>query len=128
MMGQLVTQAVVTAVGKKTTSGIMAGLAIFGIVENDIPLFVAVFIGLVGGTLAAWAREKQGGRKFPQNWLMMQAASYILIFVLVLALHDYPGLSTRWAAATAGMLSFASREGLQALHRRTVREIESREI
>lgn len=117
-----------TAVSKKATSGAMAALAILGVVENDIPLFVAVFIGLLGGTAAAWARERQNGRKFPRHWLLMQMAAYVLIFVFVLALHEYPGLTTRWSAAIAGLLSFASREGLQAAHRRTVREIESREI
>lgn len=117
-----------TAASKKATSGIMAALAVFGVVENDIPLFVAVFIGLLGGTAAAWARERQTEREFPKHWLLMQVAAYILIFVFVTALHEYPGLTTRWSAAIAGLLSFAGREGLQAAHRRTVREIESRDI
>lgn len=117
-----------TAAGKKATSGLMAVLATLGVVENDIPLFLAIFIGLLGGTAAAWARERQSGTTFPKHWLLMQMAAYVLIFVFVLALHEYPGLTTRWSAAIAGLLSFASREGLQAAHRRTVREIESREI
>lgn len=106
----------------------MAALAVFGVVENDIPLFVAVSIGLLGGTAAAWAREKQSGKIFPRYWLLSQIAAYVMIFMCVVALHEYPGLSTRWSAAIAGLLSFASREGLQAMHRRTVREIESRDI
>lgn len=117
-----------TALSKKVTSGVMASLAVFGVVDSDIPLFVAVFIGLLGGTAAAWARERQSGTTFPKHWLLMQMAAYILIFVFVLALHEYPGLTTRWSAAIAGLLSFASREGLQAAHRRTVREIESRDL
>lgn len=128
MVAKLLFFASGTAASKKATSGIMAVLAILGIVENDIPLFLAVFIGLVGGTAAAWARERQSRKTFPKHWLLMQMAAYILIFVFVLALHEYPGLTTRWSAAIAGLLSFAGREGLQAAHRRTVREIESREI
>ena len=117
-----------TAAGKKATSGVMASLAVFGVVDSDIPLFVAVSIGLLGGTAAAWAREKQNGKVFPKHWLMAQIAAYVMIFMLVLALHEYPGLTTRWSAAIAGLLSFASREGLQAIHRKSIQKIEDIEI
>lgn len=118
----------VTATAKKGSAGIMGALAALGVTPADGSLFMAIFIGLVGGTLAAWARERQGGHEAGWRWAAMQAAAWLMIFVLVTALHDYPGLTVRWAAAMAALCSFASREGLNAMQRRVIREIEERPL
>ena len=48
------------AVAKKGVTGIMSVFAAIGITSESIPLFLAVIIGLFGGTAAAWARERKG--------------------------------------------------------------------
>jgi len=116
------------AVAKKGVTGIMSVFAAIGITSESIPLFLAVIIGLFGGTAAAWARERQNSRDLPKHWLAMQIAAYAMIFLIVIAINEYPGLSVRWSAALAALLSFASREGLTALHKRTVKEISERDI
>ena len=114
------------ASAKKGTLGFMGALASLGITPDDVSLGVAIAIGLVGGTAAAWTRERQNGKHIPKNWLLLQAAAYIMIFVLVLALNEWPGLTVRWSSAVAALLSFASREGLTAMHKRTLKEIAER--
>lgn len=115
-------------VAKEGVAGLLGALGALGVTPDDIPLFMAILIGLVGGTAAAWARERQSGNLAGWKWLGIQVAAWLMIFMLVNALYEWPGVSIRWAGALAALGAFASREGLQAIHRRTLREIEEREI
>lgn len=124
----LIKSATAVTLSKKGTNGLLAALATLGVTSDNIPLYVAITVGLFGGTAAAWARERQSGTPLGPGWLFMQMAAYVMIFVLVLALVDYPGLTVRWSAAVAALLSFSSREGLLALHKRTLKEIETRDV
>lgn len=111
---------------KDGLTGFMAAVSMVGLTPDDFPLFLAITVGLVGGTAAAWSREAQNGHRPGLGWLWAQATAWLLIAVIVSALAEYPGLSVRWSGAVAALGAFASREGLLALQRRTVREIEKR--
>lgn len=111
---------------KEGAGGLLGVLATLGMTPTDVPLLMAIIIGLVGGTMAAWARERQNGKPVGFAWLVLRLSAWLMIGLLVLAIHDYPGISVRWAGALAALCAFASHEGLQALHKRTLREIEER--
>lgn len=117
-----------TELVKDGAGGALAGLAAVGMTPNDFPLMLAILIGLIGGTMAAWARERQAGVTIRPSWLVLQCAAWLMIAVLVVALAEYPGLSVRWSGAVAAIAAFASREGLQTLHLRAVKEMEERAL
>jgi uncharacterized membrane protein YeaQ/YmgE (transglycosylase-associated protein family) len=109
---------------KATIAAVGSGFTLNQLLPSDWPLLIAVFLGLIVGTIASWVWQDQTGQGFPKRWLLWQVGSWGLIFVLVLEAHEILGLSTRASMAMAATFAWLGRDGLQRYRQKALDRLE----
>jgi hypothetical protein len=94
------------------------------LIPADWPGLIAIAIGVMVGTAAAWAWEDQEGRPTGWRWFRWQVAMWGLVYVSVLGLQETFGWSVRASIAIAAAAVFLGREGLSRIRRRILARIE----
>lgn len=110
--------------GKNTFWSLITALAPAALWPDEWPLFLAIFLGLIAGTLASWVWEDQSGIKLPKRWLLWQLGNWGLISILVLAVESSTGLSVKMSMAMAAILSWLGRDGLKRIRKGSLNRIE----
>lgn len=110
--------------GAQMVGGLLAGL---GVTPQDAPLFFAVFIGLITGTLAAWPKERRRRKDLgisKTDWLMERLMLWGGIFVIVSAAATLVDLHVRVMGAFTFFLIYGGSEILDMLLGRFRKQIE----
>ncbi len=96
--------------------------AMVGITAADGPLLFSIMVGLLGGTLAAWPRDRDVRRQRRiswSSWLVERLMLWVAVLVICLAAHDLTGMVTpRVAGALAVLLVFGGVDVIDRLAQR----------
>lgn len=99
----------------------------FGLIfPEDVRHSVAVFIGLVVGTVAAYVWEDQNSKTIPKKWLMWQLGMWGLIWVLSLFVAEWWLLSNRAVIALAAGAAFLGRDLIDRARKKALDKAEQK--
>ncbi|WP_288959808.1 hypothetical protein [uncultured Sulfitobacter sp.] len=122
------------ATAKKTGATVATTLATFGLTPESAPLALSILIGLSSGTAMAWftgLRRQEASQLAWYMWIGETLALWVSFALLILLAHEVSEffgyvIGARLSGGVAVIMAFTRTDILNAIARRTTKEIAER--